>query len=453
LQDERGATRAGQRYWLVLLLALALVRGLIYLAATPPWQAPDEWGHFEHAWLIAHLGRLPGREDVSPLFERELMASMYEWQYDRFFGGPLPEQMPARLHDLMRRQPRTVLTGRFSLAYAWTALFILPFKHQDLIAQLYAARFASVALNLGIVGLAWQIFRELLPKEPRLGAAMTAFIVLLPQHTFINASVNEGPLAELCACAALYGWLRLFSRGTDALAIIAIALGTVLGVWAKSTAFFLIPLGIVLLALFLGRNRRLGRAAWLKLASLALASFSQAALPRLQAPVGSRPIELLHRWWYQTRFEERSVSLGDTLVSTLDSFWAKFGWMAARAAPIWYFAVYVLLLVAVEGWIWPRTRRCSVPGWGKAALGAALLVAVATWLAFALGRTSSGAYAQGRYLFSVAAPVAFFVVGGWARWTPERWQPYFAAAAVTTMAVLDATAFCLTLWPFFYGWQ
>ena len=56
MKDKRG--------WLALFLTLALVRGLLYAVATPPWQAPDENGHFEYAWLIAHLERLPTRDDA-----------------------------------------------------------------------------------------------------------------------------------------------------------------------------------------------------------------------------------------------------------------------------------------------------------------------------------------------------------------------------------------------------
>jgi hypothetical protein len=34
-----------KRKTLALLLALSLIRGVLYSAVTPPWQAPDEPGH------------------------------------------------------------------------------------------------------------------------------------------------------------------------------------------------------------------------------------------------------------------------------------------------------------------------------------------------------------------------------------------------------------------------
>ena len=92
MKDKRG--------WLVLFLSLTLVRGLLYAFLVLPWQAPDENGHFEHIWLITRLGRLPAREDASPTFEREMMGSFYEWDFDQFaLGYPFPARMPARLDD------------------------------------------------------------------------------------------------------------------------------------------------------------------------------------------------------------------------------------------------------------------------------------------------------------------------------------------------------------------
>lgn len=51
---------------LVLLLAVFLARGVIYLAVIPPWQAPDEPKHFEYVNLLYQERRLLSQKDVSP---------------------------------------------------------------------------------------------------------------------------------------------------------------------------------------------------------------------------------------------------------------------------------------------------------------------------------------------------------------------------------------------------
>ena len=109
--------------WPALWMALALIRGLLYAAVVPPWQAPDEPGHFEYAWHIARLGRLPAPGEILPEFEREQLGSLYAWHYGAFIGRPLPDRMPERISELpssiFAQYSRTLPGGRFSLAYLW----------------------------------------------------------------------------------------------------------------------------------------------------------------------------------------------------------------------------------------------------------------------------------------------------------------------------------------------
>jgi len=234
-----------QRRWTFLLLSLALVHGLIYAAVVPPWQGPDETGHLEYAWVLVRLGRVPGREDLSPSFEQELLASLYEWRYGEFTGSPLSEQMPTRTSQLPdsshARYSRPLLSERFSLAYVWQALFLLPLQHQDLALQLFVARLSSVLLNVAIVWLAFLSALELFPSRRELAVLMAAVVLFVPQHTFVNSTVGDGALAELMACLVVYSWILAFRRGLKVWNVGAILVATAIGVWTKNTAAFLIP--------------------------------------------------------------------------------------------------------------------------------------------------------------------------------------------------------------------
>ena len=47
-------------HWqLIILIALAVIRGLIYLSLFPPWVAPDEPAHFEVVRIIGQEQQLP----------------------------------------------------------------------------------------------------------------------------------------------------------------------------------------------------------------------------------------------------------------------------------------------------------------------------------------------------------------------------------------------------------
>jgi hypothetical protein len=445
---------------IVFLLALALVRGLIYAAIIPPWQAPDENGHFEYAWLVAHLGRRPTPQDVSPVFERELIDSLYKWRFGQRDGTPLPEPKPSRLNDLSEaygvvRSRVAVLggEGRFSLAYLWAALFIWPFRDQDLVVQLYAVRLASVIIGMGIVWLAWRIFRELMPQRQWLVVSMTAFVVFLPQHTFINAIVGDGPLAELAACVVFYGWLRLFRGGARPGNVSAVVGGTLVGMWAKNTAAFLLPLDVLALAfLLLTRSRDVIRRKWWLYLGLGLASLALLGWIILQTTVGQTVLDRLQGWWSAPgvySFSEQQRPLDRVLIETYQSFWGLFGWMNVYAKNGWYTAVYILTGLAIVGLILPLGRRWSVPLYAKLLLGTAFLLALGIWVAAVLFTFSGSGLSQGRYLFPVTVPFAFFIVGGWARWIPKGWQPYFAPAVVLLLATLDAFAIS-AIWSYYY---
>src|SRR5690349_24720950 len=69
------------RALLGLLLPLALLHGLLYLAIVPPWQHYDEPTHFEYARLIALWGRQPGINETDLTTNREIADSMYRFRF------------------------------------------------------------------------------------------------------------------------------------------------------------------------------------------------------------------------------------------------------------------------------------------------------------------------------------------------------------------------------------
>jgi Predicted membrane protein (DUF2142) len=445
-----------RRGWLALLLSLALVRGLICLSVIPPWQSPDETGHFEYAWLVAHLGRLPAASDLSPFFERELLGSLYEWRYGDLIKRPLPEQMPARIDNLppqiFARMSRTA-PGRFSLSYLWMALWIGPVGHQDLAVQLYAARLSSVFLQLGIIWLAWRILSQVYPSRAGPVLAMTALIVFIPQHTLINSTVGDGTLAELMACLVLYGWVRVFSRGWGYWEAAWIVLGTVAGLWSKKTAVFLLPLDAALMGWWLFRLRRWG---WTRRQSVYVALGAAALILAgwlvARSSIGTFAFTYLgdHLSLEMQWVDPRGLTLGDGLLASYDSFWANFGWMVVPASPRWYGAILLVTVAAVLGWV-TRGRAAELPRWTVGMMGASLLASLVVFVWVALLFPAGGYYQfQGRYLYPVIVPFAFLLVEGWMRIAPAGRRPMLMWAGVICVILFDAWYMLGTVVPYFY---
>lgn len=445
---------SARRGWLALLLSLALVRGLIYLSVIPPWQSPDETGHFEYAWLVAHLGRLPTASDLSVSFERELLGSLYEWRYGEFITRPLPEQMPARLGDLPQhilvRTSRTA-PERFSLSYLWMALLIWPVRHQDLVVQLYTARLASVLLQLGIIWLAWRTLEQVYPARAGPVAAMTALIVFIPQHTFINAAAGDGPMAELMACLVLYGWVRVFCRGWTLWEAVWIPLCTLAGIWSKGTALFLLPLNAALMVWWLFRWRK-----WTWRSTILVAAGIAALVPLswllARSWSGAEAVNYLRTALEPntaTWTDPRGLTLGDALLASFESFWAYFGWMAVPASSRWQGVILVLSAAAALGWVLKSQKEAS--SWAVlmmvGAFGTALAIFVWTMLLF----PSEGYYQfQGRYLFPVVIPIAFLLVRGWMRVFAGQHSLVWVGAGVTLVVLFDAWCMFGTVVPYFY---
>lgn len=451
-----------QPLWLALLLTLTFTHGLLYSLVIPPWQAPDETGHFEMAWLTAHLGRAPTVGDMSPAFERELLRSLYQWRYGEFIGRPLPEEMPARLDDLPpmihAQRSRPIQANRFSLAYVWQAMFLVPVRSRDLTFQLRIARISSILLNLGIVWLALRTCSDLLPSSRRyLAWPMAAVVALQPQHTFINSAVGDGPLAELMACLVLRCWAHLFRHGVTAWTIIGIVLGTGAGLWTKATTGFLLPLDLGLTLWWMlarpDRTRTWRQAMYLAAGIVALGVVAWASIYVLSAVSLSR----LGTMWNSVFsgsllwVDQRGISFAEALLLTHDSFWANFGWMNVPVSGRWYGALLLLSGAAAWGWIFGARDGDRLPPWAAAITGGSLLIAC---LIYAWGELLAQPryYSfQGRYLFPVMIPFAFLLVGGWWYIAPLQRRRVWTWSVVILIALFDVWCLVGYLLPRYWG--
>jgi hypothetical protein len=448
------------RAWLLLLLGLTLIHGLIYAVVIPPWQGPDETGHFEYVWLLDRLARVPTQNDLYAPLEQEMLASLYEWHYGDFIQRPLPEQMPARIDGLPKSvfayYTRPVVIERFSLAYLWQVLYLLPFRSQDLLVQLYAGRLSSVVLNVGIVWLSYLTLCQLFPTRLDLAALTTSVVVFLPQHTFINSMVGDGPLAELMSCLVLYCWVSIFQQGLSIWRVAAIVSGTLVGLWSKNTALYLVPVDIGLGVWWLVRQRhslwRWRHVAYL-CASTALlgaglwiwshSALGQRALPWLRA------LPALFRWAW---VDQRGTTLGQALLAGYDGLWANFGWMSLPIGARWYGAITLLTALALWGWCFGRRQEPQAqPVWSIVMMGGTLVAALvgSFWVGLAL---QPGLYQfQGRYLFPALIPFAFLLIGGLDRLLDLRANSVTRLAVVLFLVVLDSWCLFGVIIPYYYA--
>ncbi|HID64018.1 MAG TPA: DUF2142 domain-containing protein, partial [Anaerolineae bacterium] len=236
---------------LVLFILLNLVRGLLYAALVPPWQAPDEPKHFEYVRLLYEKRRSVGWSDIDPSLEEEIIQSMdrYEyWRFGRFnqIGKSFKELWGGASHKL--EQP--------PLSYLLYASLLPLIPPAEPAFQLYSFRLVSVFLGTLVVLLAFLTARELFPHDEVMQIGIPTFVTFLPMHTFVTSSLNSDHLAEVLVSLALFLLVRVFRHGLSLYSLAGIGIAVFSAALAKRTALFMVPTLLAAIPLYLvGRGR------------------------------------------------------------------------------------------------------------------------------------------------------------------------------------------------------
>ena len=448
--------RGRTNYLFLLFLALSLVRGVLYASVIPPWQAPDEMAHFEYISLLYQERQLLQPDDASLPLQQEIISSLYQHHFWSYIPYPEPETMPLSLAEIPFVGRSSVL-ARFSLAYPLGALFFGPVFYQDITTQLYAMRLVSVILSMLVVATAFLTVRELFPNDKFLLVAVPAWIVFLPQHSYITSSVSDGSLAELLISILTYIMVVAFRRGLSLPRMVTALLLVTLGLWTKATAAFALP-WLAIGGLFFLRGRK-GEAEkkrpvpWVTLALIVMAvCLTIWSVQNLQT---------LRRWWPVAHgwFNAQPDSSGGIqalwthAIAVFKSFWVYFGWMMAPLAPLWYALLGLLSLAALGGvaaFLAKATRRARlVSSWQRRAV---LLLLVGSLLSIIMVLATFGAnYSQGRYLYPAIVAFSILFILGIRQLIPWGYEKYLLPLIISSFFLFDTLCHMDYLLPFFYG--
>lgn len=300
------------RYALPIVLLATFVNGLLYVLLIPPWQGPDEHGHYTYVALLDRYGLSnrrvqalqwdrPGNDlDNILALKQTIVASMNRNDWTRrHMGDPLPggtafQPGPENIFlDFLweTRQPPTyyLLSALALRAARATGIPADPFVNPEVALRIM--REVSLVLSLGIAALAW-LAGKLLSRnrDSWLPLLLPLTVTLLPMNAFISSMASNDVMAELSATALFVCLVALVRRpfGWRAvwLAVLAILVGG-LCVLSKSTAGVLVPpllgLGLLLwagslltayLARRIGKHRARRLTPSLLIASLVLAAVS-----------------------------------------------------------------------------------------------------------------------------------------------------------------------------------
>jgi hypothetical protein len=449
LQENQSLKTPFPQSILYLILALALIRGLIYASVMPPWQAPDEPAHFERAKAALSTEEWLNTSADGPAWYTELRDSLLTFEFLSYTLGRVQNSTEATLNsyfDLYHGLYGGLYGNRLTYAVMGFPLFLAP--NQDIVLQLYLVRLNTILMAIAIIFLAYRITQTIFPDDHFLIWGVSLLILFNPQHTHMLSTVNNGNLAELLATATLYGITWGLRRGFSVLNVLA-TLGLALAaMWTKPTAYFLIIPLACLGGLFLWRYRR--QWPWLLLTTIILAGLAYFLAP-------ARLTDLLTRAW--ASLIQGELALNPIVMPDIfRSFWAMPGWAILRLPSVWYQILSGFCLLALSGLIkWVLTQGPTLKLKQFQSQGQTLLIfglAVGTAIGIQVGwhiLTGSLLYRQGRSLYPVIVPIAIFLMLGWQQLLPLAWRKTGLLGLTLVFFLFDSLVLFSYIIPFFYS--
>jgi 4-amino-4-deoxy-L-arabinose transferase-like glycosyltransferase len=431
---------------LLALIATHFALGLVYVWATPIFEAPDEGYHMA---VIRHLTRGGGlpvqrpperdeweQEGSQPPLYYWLSAGLTFWMDwgdwpERFVFNPLTRiGIAATTHNVnLYRHP-----------------VMAEFPPQGTTLAVLAVRLFSLVLSCATLYLVYQLSLTLWPQRKLLALFATALVAFNPKVVFINASVNNDNLLMLLSTLTL-GWVVGLVQSNARPTLLKLAtIGVGLGLAALTKVSGLVLWPIVGLALMWEERKRHS-------AHDSLWSVFSPSLLRNGALVFGLALGV-SGWWFVRNWllygellglntmiaiaGPRAISVAEFFTQEVYgfylSYWSVFGVFTVLPAEWVHWVFHALTAAAVIGGVWLISRnrgRLSVEAWLLMVFCGLTFVGVLRW-------TMQTPASQGRLMFGAIAPLSIGMAAGLSALLPQRGQRIPIAALIAVLVGLTA---------------
>jgi len=459
-------------FWIVLL-SLALVRGLIYGAVIPPWQAPDEPQHYEYARLVKEYGHSVSRADISPEVRNEIISSMQSHRFWLFAPVFVKVQTADDVVPALQAY-WDASHGQLHqpFLYYWLQAQLLKVLHvEDATLQLYLMRFVSSLMGSVVILLTYFAVKNLFPHDVFLQITVPSFVLFLPMHTHVNSAVNNDNLAELSATVVLFVVTLILRDGLTLTRLVPLVGAIVVGMYAKTSFLFVIPVALlgILISFWLYASQRakrfaIGLALVAVVIVISIVFFMQVRLlslvkrvPALRLAMGfplSLPemVRILQERWI---LYAKSFFVG---------FWGSFGWYSLQL-PAWLYWILACVSIGsgvgliylavrtISGSVRVEASQVSVLFLYSLAFVLALSLTVLRFLSanVAWGGFNVTDLPQGRFLFPAILAVSTLFMLGVRELIPRRYRHTGIIAIVGSLILLDLASLVAFIIPYYYG--
>lgn len=435
----------------LLALCLAfLVLAVTYSFVTPPFESPDEVGHYHyivhvlntHSLPVQRVGKL-GEAHQPPLYY--VIAALFA--------------LPADLTDSTGQftlNPEFMLSGRGGSdinAGLHGSAETFPFRGHSL--ALHLARFSSALMGTITVALTVLIGWKVFPNTPLVGLLAGALVAFNPQYLFISGSVNNDNLLTLISTASWWQIIRAMQKPNQ---------------W-RQWAYVSILLGVAFLAKVNG-GLVIGLVAG---TALLICAIEQRNPKLLLNGIWTMAIvaTLISGWWFlrnqilygdihgwnvyrevfavNLRYAPLQWSdIKDFFSTQFRSFFGVFGWMNV-SSPDWFYRFWQILCgLGLLGLITialrhllrrqDNTKHPTSPNGYTLLILFGIFLAQEAYMLAVITQCNASCY-QGRYLFPAISPLAIILAWGLTGFLPRE-RKVTAVAVLAGVLILIA----ITIW-------
>lgn len=348
--------------------ALYLLFGLLFLAFTAPYRAPDEGPHYTYANTLYTQHRIPAI-----------------WE------------------SLEGHQP--------PLYYLLLQPFFWATPDGTKFSRVYLLRIATLLIGAGLPALVYLSARRLFPIDRFVQIGATAVAALTPQLLFMHGIINNDALTNIAGAASLYLIIRTLQRKQlSRRATIWNMVVMFVGAFSKLS---LAPIALFLLALTLWKGWRHWR--WIAAGIIPIVlGIVLLAIHNTHLYHDATAFSYMKKAWYADQHRDllSPPRLVRWLRTLFESYWARFGHANISLPPNYYTLFKILAGVGVAGLALFGIRDL------KKQSGATRWPLVATFLIALILFAGTFAYSmtffqpQGRYLFpAIGAYGILFALG------------------------------------------
>ena len=410
---------------LSLILLFGLLKGIVFISLVPIWQAPDEPAYYQEIEVVANEHKIPGINA------------------EKFINHP-------------------------PLYYLTATPFYLVGSLWGETASFYAIRVFGILLLIGIALIGYLVAKELFSDNDFIQLMTPALILLNPQLTFINGSVNSDALLNFFFALFFWQGTLLVKRGVSMKAVIFMSLVIFGGIYTKER--FLIAIYALGVLLFLLLIRFLWRTFNLSLTSLfRKIRVVDVFVFLVSAFLIFSSLDLISKEQARIIYISQDSNFGNYLFR---QFWGYFGWLNIPMSIVEYELLNWLPILAVVGLVVAFLRVVSTPKYILSKDNKAFSITVEnkknlispdhliTYIYFASSIILSmlaisqyelyGAGSQGRYLFVIIIPYFIFISLGLSNLaTPDNNKRLFAFIFIG-LFIINFIALFNYIVPFYY---